>query len=248
MFAAIAAGNPPQPSQEVPNTNGLQHTILLDSTKPKPYSHITLFILPNVSFPADFVATVYFQLHPDEEFKLFGYLSAEKPSAIYKIRVPGAVQNRPSTTNTMGEIDMDVDEGTNLGTQNNEDSSNLSQVIIGISIERREEGMAKVQQWKEMTRNTGSLVVSGGPRGGGSINVSGFPNASNMPTAGDLANRYPALTMELAAKIVQHAYNYLSGFLDSSGNVPIKCFDSWWEKFKGKLSNDAKFLDEVTKG
>ena len=143
---------------------------------------------------------------------------------------------------------MDVDEGTNLGTQNNEDSSNLSQVIIGISIERREEGMAKVQQWKEMTRNTGSLVVSGGPRGGGSINVSGFPNASNMPTAGDLANRYPALTMELAAKIVQHAYNYLSGFLDSSGNVPIKCFDSWWEKFKGKLSNDAKFLDEVTKG
>ena len=83
MFAAIASGNPLQLSEEVPSSNGLQQTLVLSSTKPKNYSHITLFILPNVTFPADFVAIVYFKLGQDEDFKLFGYLSLEKPSAIF---------------------------------------------------------------------------------------------------------------------------------------------------------------------
>ncbi|CAI4779298.1 ADM_collapsed_G0050550.mRNA.1.CDS.1 [Saccharomyces cerevisiae] len=61
MFAAIASGNPLQLSVEVPNSNGLQHTIVLSRTKPKLYSHITLFILPNVTFPQDYIATVLFQ-------------------------------------------------------------------------------------------------------------------------------------------------------------------------------------------
>lgn len=88
MFAAIASGNPLQLSTEVPNSNGLQHTIVLSSTKPKSYSHITLFILPNVTFPQEFLATVYFKLNPAEDFKLFGYLGNEKPSAIFKVKLP----------------------------------------------------------------------------------------------------------------------------------------------------------------
>ena len=87
MFAAIASGNPLQLSEEVPNSNGLQHTLILSSTKPKNYSHITLFILPNVTFPSDFVAIVFFKLGPNEDFKIFGYLSQEKPSAIFKVKL-----------------------------------------------------------------------------------------------------------------------------------------------------------------
>lgn len=48
---------------------------------------------------------------------------------------------------------------------------------------------------------------------------------------------------QLAAKVVKNAYNYLSSFIDNNGNVNIKYFDSWWNKFQAKLKNDDKFLD-----
>lgn len=51
-------------------------------------------------------------------------------------------------------------------------------------------------------------------------------------------------TALLAGKIVKHAYNYLTGFVDTQGNVSIKYFDSWWDKFKTKLNNDPKFLEQ----
>lgn len=241
MFAAIASGNPLQLSEEVPNSNGLQHTLVLSSTKPKNYSHITLFILPNVTFPEQYIATIYFKLDVQEDFKLFGYLSNEKPSAIFKVKLSSSssssnsgndnTQNSPYG-DSLGEIDMD-DENMDTNV-----TSSLSQLIIGISIEPRLEGLQKLQNWKDqMTQmnkaNSQSLVI--------------IRNNSNILTAGQLARRYPNITQELAGKIVQHAYNYLSGFLDSNGNVSIKIFDNWWDKFKKRLSNDATFLDEVTK-
>lgn len=246
MFAAVAAGNPLQLSEEVANSNGLQHTIILSSTKPKNYSHISIFILPNVTFPDNFIATVYFKLVPTDDFKLFGYLSVEKPSAIFKVKLPGGNppgngnNNYISPTNDgIGEIDMDDDYG-NVGSPLN--NNNLSEVTIGISIEPREQGLMKIQEWKqematEHTKNASSLVLS---------RPTGMGLPMTIRTAGELAKTYPALTRELAAKIVQHAYNYLSGFLDSNGNVSIKRFDTWWDKFKNRLENDGSFLDEVT--
>lgn len=231
MFAAIASGNPLHLSKEVPNSNGLQHTIVLSSTKPKSYSHISLFILPNVSFPSEYVATVYFKLNPTEDFKLFGCLSSEKPSAIFKVKLPGLTPATATSGDELGEIDMDSDEfQAGMG------SSNISELIIGISIEPRDEGLARLEAWKaEMqAQNTSSLVIS-------------KPSiATGINTVGQLASIYPVLTQDLAAKIVQHAYNYLSGFLDINGDVSIKRFDTWWDKFKNRLSNDGSFLDEVT--
>lgn len=49
----------------------------------------------------------------------------------------------------------------------------------------------------------------------------------------------------LANKIVKHAYNYLGSFIDSSGKVPMKAFDNWWDKFKTKLGNNPNFLNEL---
>lgn len=238
MFAAIASGNPLQMSEEVPNSNGLQHTIVLSSTKPKNYSHISLFILPNVTFPMDFIATVYFKLGPAEDFRMFGYLSNEKPSAIFKVKLPNG-KMAYNNTDDLGEIDMG-DDDDDLAVPNPTDMNgmnhNISELIIGISIEPRNEGMAKIQEWKQQqqnTRSSNSLVLARGSMMG-------------VNTVGQLAKMYPVLTQELAGKIVQHAYNYLTGFLDSNGNVSIKRFDGWWDKFKKRLANDASFLDEVT--
>ncbi|CAN6628034.1 protein Opi10p [Trichomonascus vanleenenianus] len=52
-------------------------------------------------------------------------------------------------------------------------------------------------------------------------------------------------TAVLANKIVQHAYNFLSGFTGSDGKVSMKVFDDWWAKFKAKLANNPKFLDNL---
>ncbi|AMD18833.1 HBL069Wp [Eremothecium sinecaudum] len=231
MFAAIASGNPLQPSTEVPNTNGLQHTILLSETKAKSYSHISLFILPGVTFPPEYLATVYFKLSPDEEFKLFGQLGAEKPSAIFKVKLPNpSLNNRSTTSEGLGEIDMDNEEGVAASPHN------ISELIIGISIEPREMALAKLAQWKaeqSQTVNNNALVVRKSATG-------------SISTPGELARAYPSLTQQLASKIVQHAYNYLTGFVDSSNSVPIKKFENWWDKFNKRLENDATFLDEIS--
>ncbi|CCD23001.1 Opi10p NDAI_0A08480 [Naumovozyma dairenensis CBS 421] len=258
MFAAIASGNPLQFSEEVANSNGLQHTIVLSSTKPKSYSHISLFVLPNVTFPEDYIATVYFKLSPLEDFKMFGYLSAEKPSAIFKVKLQ-STNNNNNLNNTdtrtsrdgiqygegLGEIDMDEDEDQSFPHKNSMNFHNISQLIIGISIEPRMEGMAKLEAWKhEMAM--GSTQIPQMPPTSSSSSLALMKPTRNITTAGQLARLYPALTQELAGKIVQHAYNYLSGFLDSMGNVSIKRFDTWWDKFKKRLANDGTFLDEVT--
>lgn len=49
----------------------------------------------------------------------------------------------------------------------------------------------------------------------------------------------------LANKIVGHAYNFLGSFIDNSGKVSMKAFDSWWDKFRAKLANNPNFLDEL---
>ncbi|CCH61270.1 hypothetical protein TBLA_0E02170 [Henningerozyma blattae CBS 6284] len=251
MFAAIASGNPLQLSTDVPNSNGLQHTIVLSSTKPKFYSHITLFILPNVTFPENYVATIFFKLAPNEDFKLFGYLDNEKPSAIFKVKLPNSNSINNDFGDGLGEIDMDDDDDATSNSMSSNNTSygmapnpnNLSQVIIGISIEPQDIAREKLAEWRaskmSTTNNNNSLVVSKG--------IPDIATALNINTAGQLAKTYPALTEELAGKIVQHAYNYLSGFLDPLGNVSIKRFDSWWDKFKARLANDGTFLDEVTK-
>ncbi|AET38340.1 Opi10p Ecym_2627 [Eremothecium cymbalariae DBVPG len=232
MFAAIASGNPLQLSSEVPNSNGLQHTIVLAETKPKSYSHITLFILPNVTIPPEFIAMVYFKLSPDEEFKLFGQLGTNKQSAIFKVKLPNANVPQPTVSNEgLGEIDMEDD---NISATDG--IHNISELIIGISIESYEQAAAKIEQLRsERTANvhSGTLVVRN--------------QAMSVKTPGQLARIYPVLTLQLASKIVQHAYNYLTGFLDEKSNVPIKKFETWWEKFQKRLENDGTFLDEVTR-
>lgn len=65
-----------------------------------------------------------------------------------------------------------------------------------------------------------------------------LPSAQPAPQA-------PLEIAGLANKIVTHAYNFLGSFIDGSGKVPMKAFDSWWDKFKMKLANNPNFLNEL---
>ncbi|ANZ73783.1 BA75_01299T0 [Komagataella pastoris] len=53
----------------------------------------------------------------------------------------------------------------------------------------------------------------------------------------------PVKVLDLSNKIITNAYNYLSGFIDAQQKVPISRFNDWWNKFKSKLENNPKFLD-----
>lgn len=65
------------------------------------------------------------------------------------------------------------------------------------------------------------------------------------PSKAPAAPQQPLEIAGLANKIVKHAYNYLGSFIDGSGKVPMKVFDTWWDKFKMKLANNPNFLNEL---
>lgn len=66
--------------------------------------------------------------------------------------------------------------------------------------------------------------------------------SGSVPTSS--SNSYIS-TDNLANQIVKNAYNFISGFTDEKGNVPISVFDKWWAKFKQRLASDPQFLDKV---
>lgn len=237
MFAAISSGQPVTMSEVIPESNGTQHSIIIQPTSPQQQylksSYIALFTLPDTVIPYEYVAMVYFKIgENDPDFKLFGYLSLEKPSAIYKVNL-GAKSNGDD----LGELDMDIDEisDANGSHPQTENSNTTKSILIGINIEPREQGLQKISDLKN---NSFALT-----------RVSDNRNAAlsaEVTSAAELSSKYPAQTQQLAAKIVQHAYNYLTGFLDPQGNVPMKRFDNWWEKFKDRMSKDPKFIDDIT--
>ncbi|RLV92345.1 Protein OPI10 [Spathaspora sp. JA1] len=77
------------------------------------------------------------------------------------------------------------------------------------------------------------------------INQAKAGQASSSTAAPKPVPSVSADTVQLANKVVGHAYNYLSGFVDTTGKVPIKTFESWWDKFKLKLNNNPNFLNEL---
>lgn len=55
-------------------------------------------------------------------------------------------------------------------------------------------------------------------------------------------------TKVLAQRIIQHAFNFISGFSGSVGGqevVPLKSFQDWWTKFERRIENDPSFLEKA---
>jgi protein Hikeshi len=58
----------------------------------------------------------------------------------------------------------------------------------------------------------------------------------------------PMATKELAQKIIQNAFNFLSSFAGNVGPngvevVPLKAFQDWWTKFERRVTTDPGFLE-----
>ncbi|OAA56002.1 hypothetical protein ISF_07600 [Cordyceps fumosorosea ARSEF 2679] len=55
-------------------------------------------------------------------------------------------------------------------------------------------------------------------------------------------------TAVLAQRIIQNAFNFLTGFSGTAGPggvevVPLKAFEEWWRKFENRVRNDPSFLE-----
>lgn len=118
---------------------------------------------------------------------------------------------------SIAQSTMDMDEMTD------EDRVEEFNINVGISIVPLAAAQAELAALKAQP---GALVTQQ------SVNGSSAPSNPN-----DIA--------VLANRIVQHAYNFLSGFTGPDGKVPIKALDEWWNKFKARLAANPKFLESL---
>ncbi|KAI0508653.1 hypothetical protein F5B22DRAFT_386375 [Xylaria bambusicola] len=97
-------------------------------------------------------------------------------------------------------------------------------VVIGIDIEDAGSVAERIQQLQQQSQSQSTaLVLASG--------------SSETPS-----------TQVLAQRIIQNAFNFLSGFSGQVGQsgievVPLKAFQDWWRKFETKIRNDPSFLE-----
>ncbi|OBA21987.1 DUF775-domain-containing protein [Metschnikowia bicuspidata var. bicuspidata NRRL YB-4993] len=130
-------------------------------------------------------------------------------------RLKNAGAGLRSSSHTLDEDDMMNDAETTVAGEE-------TVLNIGISIEPTVEAEVLLQQ--ERTRQKTITLP---------------------PSQAPAAPKAPLDIAVLANQIVKHAYNYLGGFIDATGKVPMKVFDNWWDKFRMKLSNNPNFLSEL---
>ncbi|KAH3683400.1 hypothetical protein WICPIJ_005619 [Wickerhamomyces pijperi] len=219
MFASVCSGRAVQPSTQISAT---QHTITIPSASK--ISHVTLFTLPNQDVPIGYKALIFFKLPGDQDFKLFGGINATKPSAIFKLNN----KNTQAGKNVLDDIDMDMD--TPQISELNENDEEMDSIVVGISIEPDDVADSQLQ-----TIRPSAAAASNGAE---STTLALYNPSSS---AGQISVQDKA---RIASNIVKHIYNYLVGFVDERGMINVKVFDAWWDKFKGRVMNDPKFLSE----
>lgn len=109
----------------------------------------------------------------------------------------------------------------NAGSNGNGNNS----LVIGVSIEAEGDVAQKMQELSAIKTATGGA----GP--------------------GSSSSSQPPSTVVLAQRIIQNAFNFLTGFSGTAGPggvevVPLKAFEDWWRKFENRVRNDPSFLEK----
>ncbi|EFR00225.1 DUF775 domain-containing protein [Nannizzia gypsea CBS 118893] len=143
MFSVVLPGRPclteAVPIQPDPNTPPTNFAFTFPAA-PR-FSHIVVFLLPGVTLPPDVAAAVYIQFPTQQqqpEFRFLGAIGNEKPSAIFKVSLPGSLK---TMTEAEQENEM-MDEGADAIDPN-------VTITLGIAIESTQvvrEKLATLQQ------------------------------------------------------------------------------------------------------
>ncbi|GBF63296.1 hypothetical protein OPI10 [Trichophyton mentagrophytes] len=167
MFSVVLPGRPclteAVPIQPDPNTPPTNFAFTFPAA-PR-FSHIVVFLLPGVTLPPDVAAAVYIQFpnqpgngqsqQQQPEFRFLGAIANEKPSAIFKVSLPGS---QKPMTEAEQENEM-MDEGAGAVDPN-------AIITLGIAIESTQvirEKLATLQQPStsmELVRRTGQTGMT----------------------------------------------------------------------------------------
>ncbi len=107
-------------------------------------------------------------------------------------------------------------------------------VVLGISVEPAESVAARIAQLPSPSSSSSS----------GTATSSALVPASSAARSGE-GGQQPS-TLVLAQRIIKNAFNFLSGFSGTAGQVevvPLKAFEEWWKKFEAKVRTDPGFLE-----
>lgn len=167
MFSVVLPGRPclteAVPIQPDPNTPPTNFAFTFPAA-PR-FSHIVVFLLPGVTLPPDVAAAVYIQFpnqpgngqsqQQQPEFRFLGAIANEKPSAIFKVSLPGS---QKPMTEAEQENEM-MDEGAGAVDPN-------AIITLGIAIESTQvirEKLTTLQQPStsmELVRRTGQTGMT----------------------------------------------------------------------------------------
>lgn len=96
--------------------------------------------------------------------------------------------------------------------------------------------------------NSGGLVIGVSVEPENNVGQQLQELAAKKATGTNASSSQPP-TVVLAQRIIQNAFNFLTGFSGTAGPggvevVPLKAFEEWWRKFESKIKNDPSFLEK----
>ncbi|KAI0964872.1 hypothetical protein F4678DRAFT_454668 [Xylaria arbuscula] len=222
LFGLLPAGQAliTQPSSQPNSTSFLYFIPSTTPTNPKPFAHLAVFLVPGVVLPENTAAAIYIAQNPS------AFAPGGAGSAAANFRFLGGVG--PGKESAVFKVGGTTTGGNAGGIGGAGGGGAEGGVVIGIDIEEAASVGERIQQLQQQSQSQSTALVP--------INRSN----NNNDTA-------PS-TQVLAQRIIQNAFNFLSGFSGQVGAsgievVPLKAFQEWWRKFETKIKNDPSFLE-----
>ncbi|KAH9897302.1 hypothetical protein F4778DRAFT_745172 [Xylariomycetidae sp. FL2044] len=224
LFGLLPAGQPllTQPTSQPGPTSYLYLLPQATPSNPKPFSHLSVFLLPGVALPPNTAAAIYAARNSGAllaagadtapDFRFLGGVGPGKESAVFRLS-PNFFSS-PASSSSAAEA-AGVGEGTGAAA--------AAVVVIGIEVEDAASVAERIQRLQN--------------EGAGGAGDKHPPQQQQVPS-----------TQILAQRIIQNAFNFLSGFSGKVGAdgievVPLKAFQEWWRKFEGRVRSDPSFLE-----
>ncbi|KAK8033466.1 hypothetical protein PG991_002864 [Apiospora marii] len=131
LFGILPTGHPlvTEPSSAPTPTSFLYILPSTTPTNPKPFSHLSVFLLPGITLPENTAAAIYLATNPEAlasggqpNFRFLGGVGPGKESAVYKVSATGgqegivvgvSIEDAASVASRIEEVSASKTDGTN---------------------------------------------------------------------------------------------------------------------------------------
>lgn len=222
LFGLVPAGQPMliTPTQ-TPSPTTFLYAIPPSAPGSKPFSHIVVFLLPGVTLPPATAAAIYLLTPPTSP-------AQTEPNSRFLGGIGPGKESAIFKLSSPSSGSGSAAGGAGAGGQGN--------VVIGVSVEPADAVAAQIAQLPSSSPSSSasSTALVPAPASSGSGQGQG-QGQGQQPS-----------TLVLAQRIIKNAFNFLSGFSGTAGQVevvPLKAFEEWWRKFEGRVRSDPGFLE-----